>query len=134
MEKTERNARILQLRNEGKTFKEIASLEGLSVARVRIIASEMRCRLEREKVMPKWAEGLNPTVFSKLKPYDYKNKQQVVDDIRNKKLAPNIPNFGWMAFLEIFKWSGLSDPRLEKIYGAVSVLKSQGLAISLKDK
>ena len=99
----ERCAIAHQMREQGKTYKEIG--EALGVSRNRAWQLNLKHhRIVREQSKVNWCDGLSTAVINKLITAGYKSKEQVHEAVMNDTKIQGIGKKGSAELMEWFKY------------------------------
>lgn len=136
-----RHQRVLRLRREGKTFREIGEHLGVSAGRARQV-HESAERMERLQPERRWLEGLSQrtiSVLARAKLYTREDVEKAVREGRlswsNKMRDPGyIRDYGKKTHAEVLQWLGMSvnanDADKETIARYIAYLERQGYRVT----
>lgn len=100
-----RNRQILQLRKQGKTYKEIAFVFSISASRAHQIISSIN-KKNKNHCYYKWP--LTKRIVSVLVAEGYVTKKMVIRGIKNGKINHFMnPNYGKRSHEIVLKWIGI---------------------------
>ncbi|MCP5230680.1 MAG: hypothetical protein H6948_01055 [Zoogloeaceae bacterium] len=125
----ERQAKALQLREEGKTFKEVGEALGVSTERARQIFATA----QRKKNAPRitWTDGLEPKLANALIAARYTSRDDVRAAVERGEIAVKngrgtVPWIGPASVAEIRAWLGMESA---EIADAIALLERHGYTV-----
>ncbi|VAX06625.1 hypothetical protein MNBD_ALPHA03-1881 [hydrothermal vent metagenome] len=136
----ERYQKSVELRDAGKTFKEIGVELNVSSGRAAQIYNKAMRLKRTEKSPPEWTHGLQTKVASSLLMSGYTSKEEVIEGLESGDIGlvrgtskGKIFGIGRHAIADISIWAGVSTPEKKAINDAIILLKSHGYSIKEPD-
>lgn len=103
------------MREEGKSFKEIAAALGVTPPRASVLCKSYQKVIDEasKKQEPQWHDGLSHRAAKLLISAGYTDKASVVNDLMTEKISKGYsrdtttPGIGITTLKELYKWAGL---------------------------
>jgi hypothetical protein len=133
----ENHLKALNMRQEGKTYKEIGKALKVSPERASQMVSKATLSVARTETQDSWTYGLNKKLANSIISAGFKSKPEIVEALNQGKFGVDvftgksrIPGVSHINTLVLAEWAGVDILTTQPIQAAIKLLESHGFNVS----